>query len=808
MRRKKKGLNHFCAVKLDMMKAYDRVEWHFLEAMMLRLGFSDNTVRLILKCVSSVRFSVRVNGELLPFFTPSRGLRQGDPISPYLFLLCAEGFTALLNYFGGNYVDRGIRVSVHSPWINHLLFADDSLIFMSASIQSGERLNEILRIYGDCSGQSVNREKSSIFFSPNTPEHIRQNLKQLLGIPVEAFSERYLGLPTAVGRITSGSFDHIIDRIRGRIQGCEKLLSCAGREIFIKSVIQAISTYSMSCYKFTKKVCKSLSSCSANYWWSSSLDRSSLHWVSWEILASPKAKGGMGFRDLELFNLALLGKHGWRLMTSPDTLCAKVLKGRYYPMTDFLQATLPRNASATWRAIIAGREALQQGLIKRIGSGLTVDVWNDKWIPGIRSMQPTVHLGEAEDHDEISLVCDLIDNEIGCWKIDKVRRNFIPPEADAILNIPLRRGEGEDFWAWSLEKAGIYSVKSAYRALMSRNEYLTLDEGTITESSSTQKQIWSALWKLHVMPKVRVFWWRVLRGILPVESTLKHRHIVQIGRCKICLAADEDLFHALITCDHARRFWDEAQSWLDFSLPRLHPHTWSRDILCDLRFSDSDRAKIITVMWAIWNSRNNWTHDKGFFDPVQSMKMAKEALAVLVLPKKHTTTLPGYGWRPPDDDIVKINTDGGLSLEARKGGAGGVARSKSTYLGAWSKPLLGITDPLIAEALALREGVLFAHLRGFQKVVMETDCLEVVDLWNSRHGSRSTVTPILQDIGELALNFTLFVIQHVSRSANHSAHLCAKYACTLLGTSSWLDCIPDFLVVSIQAERSGVVLVE
>jgi hypothetical protein len=282
-------------------------------------------------------------------------------------------------------------------------------------------------------------------------------------------------------------------------------------------------------------------------------------------------------------------------------------------------------------------------------------------------MQPTVQLGEAEDHDEISLVSDLIDNEIGCWKIDKVRRNFIPPEADAILNIPLRRGGGEDFWAWSLEKAGIYSVKSAYRALMSRNEYLTLDEGTITESSSTQKQIWSALWKLHVMPKVRVFWWRVLRGILPVESTLKHRHIVQIGRCKICLAADEDLFHALITCDHARRFWDEAQSWLDFSLPRLHPHTWSRDILCDLRFSDSDRAKIITVMWAIWNSRNNWTHDKGFFDPVQSMKMAKEALAVLVLPKKHTTTLPGYGWRPPDDDVVKINTDGALSLEARKG---------------------------------------------------------------------------------------------------------------------------------------------
>lgn len=128
------------------MKAYDRVEWHYIEAIMLKLGFSSSFVRLIMKCVSSVRFTIHVNGELLLYFTPSCGLRQGDPISPYLFLLCAEGFTSLLKFYGGAYVDRGIRVSTQSPWINHLLFADDSLIFMKARDESAQRMNEVLRV--------------------------------------------------------------------------------------------------------------------------------------------------------------------------------------------------------------------------------------------------------------------------------------------------------------------------------------------------------------------------------------------------------------------------------------------------------------------------------------------------------------------------------------------------------------------------------------------------------------------------------------------------------------------------------------
>ena len=192
-----------------------------------------------------------------------------------------------------------------------MLFADDSLIFLQAKVQSAHRLNDILRIYSECLGQAVNKEKSAIFFSRNTPVRTRLLLKQTLQISVEAFGERYIGLPKAVGRITGGTFDHIGERIRSKLQGgVERLISCTGREVRIKAVAQSIPTYIMSCFQLTKKVCKKLASLMAKYWWSSNLDRRSLHWLSWDSLVVPKVKGGMGFKDLQLFNLALLGKHG------------------------------------------------------------------------------------------------------------------------------------------------------------------------------------------------------------------------------------------------------------------------------------------------------------------------------------------------------------------------------------------------------------------------------------------------------------------------------------------------------------------
>ena len=209
LKHKTQGKDGYMALKLDMSKAYDKVEWTFLEKVMRHLGFAESTVKLIMSCMSSVTYVVLLNGQPVGNIKPSRGLRQGDPLSPYLFLLCALGLQSMLYKAEVNGKINGVAIYRNGPRISHLFFEDDSVVFCRAREEECQKIIDLLSIYERGSGQKINRDKTNIFFSSNTPPGDQIAIQQLLGVPEIRQYEKYLGLLALVGRAKKQSFIYL-----------------------------------------------------------------------------------------------------------------------------------------------------------------------------------------------------------------------------------------------------------------------------------------------------------------------------------------------------------------------------------------------------------------------------------------------------------------------------------------------------------------------------------------------------------------------------------------------------------------------
>lgn len=293
------------------------------------------------------------------------------------------------------------------------------MFFSKSNPTSVSVLKTILHQYESVSGQSINITKSSITFSARTPPEVKLLVKGVLEIEAEGGIGKYLGLPELFGRKKRDIFASILDRIKQRIRSwTTRFLSDAGKQVLLKSVLAAIPNYAMSCFKLPASLCKQIQSLLTQFWWDANLEKRKMCWVAWSTLTKPKYAGGLGFKDIESFNDAVLAKIGWRILQNPSSLIAQVLLGKYAKKSSFMDCSTPTSSSHGWKSVIVGREVLRRGLQWVICNGESIRLWSDPWLSCITPLTPMGPVPKADGNLRVSdLLCPITNT----WNIERIR---------------------------------------------------------------------------------------------------------------------------------------------------------------------------------------------------------------------------------------------------------------------------------------------------------------------------------------------------------------------------------------------------
>ncbi|XP_050237967.1 uncharacterized protein LOC126687449 [Mercurialis annua] len=783
LKTKKSGKSKYLAMKLDISKAYDRVEWAYVLGCLRAWGFSATFINWIHQCISTTSFSVLLNGAAQNYFCPTRGLRQGDPLSPLLFVLCAEGLSHLIQRAIASNALRGIQLTRHCPSISHLFFADDSLIFAQITPTTSSVVKHIIQSYGQASGQIINLTKSSVSFSRNTPESLANQIMQELNLSLMLPSDKYLGLPVQVLSSKNVTFAGLLSILQSKLSGWkEKFLSQGGKEVLIKAVLMAIPVYAMMCFLLPKSLNNRINRLISKFWWGEHNEDRKIAWVAWAKMCRSKWQGGLGIRDLDAFNRALLAKQCWRIMQNPDSVLFQLWKGRYFRNGNVLDATRGYNPSWGWQSMLKGRALLQKGLRWQCNSGTRIRILQDAWLPGKGNY--LVQLKTAILHSEVpSLVCDLMDSSGSQWNRELVSRLFIEQDAQDILAIPIPYSHVADRLVWDFTRDGSYTVKSGYYQELGQDDNGAHYPGSVPVMKKSE---WKILWKIQIPNKIRIFLWKLFHKGIPVAENLNFR----VKTTLLCPHGQEreTITHMLFHCEFARRVW---------FLSDLHIHSehiqhhlfeviWS-NFIASLP-SHEDRERFLAIFsfyaWSIWKARNSkifkdnpWSIE----ETVSFARQAKHEFDTAINVQPHTglpnATRSTRSRGSPTTRIglsretIIIQYDGGICKELKAGSVAGTAFSgEGAHLGSFARSFRGIWDPGIVEFLALREAVCWAKNNGWSNVIFEGDAIQVSKSINTGLCQLSDAWGLCQDIWLQSNSFDYKAFRWIKRGANKEAH--------------------------------------
>ncbi|XP_026420100.1 uncharacterized protein LOC113316084 [Papaver somniferum] len=768
------------SIKLDLSKAFDRLEWSFIIVVFEKLGFSDDWCQLVFQYISTVSYSVLVNGSPSESFLPSRGIRQGDCLSPYIFILCMEVLSQLLSKAEDENLIRGFRFRQNSPSISHLFFADDCMLFCKASVTYAKNIIKVINVFAKASGQAINFDKSEFITSGNMHHRHIKILSKALNMKFLSSSEKYLGTPLFIGKDKTKSFSFLMDNFYARLNSSIKSnLNIAGRTVVTKYVLSSLCVYHMACFPLPKTVTSKIDSIQHTFWWAKKNPKHAAYFRSWGDIGKSKLNGGLGLKNSFATNRVFICKLGWRILKNQGSLLTRFLKDKYFPNQNILEIDKAADsASWMWKDIIKGLIFIKANSVVKINNGVLTPIWNASWIPG--NVLPPSPMNTA--CNEFVYVSELIDYNHNFWNVPLLNLLFSPDEVIRIKSIRLNLLQSDSLM-WAHTRNGKFTIKSAYRIYM--NDIPSPEDSTF----------WRKVWYIDCLPKVKFFMWKMFAHMLPVNSIMQlyNPHVNVLFSFRN--THDETMMHLFVNCPVVLRIW--------FSLSLQHLIStdldWVDDIFLYWHESSLGASPFkvgwpsvgAIVMWSIWKLRCDVVFKSASLDMNKIIVDIKRMLNSYIAPRITVMNLV-HNVKIPQSEVENFMFVDGSFKDFNFGidviwcdAAGNVRKVHSNFR--------FVQDAVGAEAAALSFAISWAEEMNLPKVVFDSDCLQLVHFVNGRNisvGWRSQ--DLLEQCRSSIYCSVSFNVMYIKRLNNPLADRLARRARKNNIKGLWFS-LPNFL---------------
>eukprot|EP00253_Pinus_taeda_P029800 PITA_29800 len=644
-------------MQFDLSKAYDKVSWAYLEAVLEAFGFSKQWIKWILALIKSPRYSILVNGAPSVPFSPSRGIRQGDPLSPFLFFILMEGLSRLIAKRKAEGRIKGLQPIRSCPATTHQQFVDDTMLHGTPTVKEALAYKDILHLFSKASGMEINFSKSTIFFF-NTHQAIQSHLSRLLGFKIGSLPSRYLGAPLTLKPWQKVHWEKVLASMERKCKHwTNRALNFAGRLVLTKAILQAIPHEKRK--------------------WSL---------VAWKKLCRPKNRGGLNLVDPLVVNRVCGAKIWWKWISDTTLPWATLWKEKYRPNSsnlDLIRMQETPNGSPIWNHAQANRSIVQDYSFWEIRNGNLALFWEDAWQQSPKLDTPLLHplkqLTQNEGHFRVNHYWNpsCADSEWREWIGFNPAHNEEIQDAIQVLNQQILKRKIQiaaenDKLRWGPKGNGEFSLKEA-RSIIEREEQLDI-------------MPWAdKVWDSFQWPKIRTFLWLLMQ-----KKTLTWENLLRKGfrgpsRCPMFLKEEETMNHLFNSCEWASQLW----LWMEAILEDSDRNRDSiQDTITNWRrnFSRIRRVDSIWkctpgfITWTIWKDRNR----RIFTEEVRNLEFAKDSITINIRQLAQAKCKADSNEKPTGQDLRILKK---FQLEASNNPpSGGNRAHPSSQLHTWQQP--------------------------------------------------------------------------------------------------------------------------